>query len=85
MEFKLPYVLAMREQDPKEFMALRGSGKLDQHLQEKSAEAHRMLEELLRNKPRDSHGFVAESDLQHAEELVRAALIEFPETARRRR
>ena len=56
MEFKGTYLLAMREQAPKMFMELRRSGKLDQHLQEKSTEAHQMLRELLAQKPRTARG-----------------------------
>jgi hypothetical protein len=52
--FKGTYLLAMREQAPKMFMELRRSGKLDQHLQEKSTEAHQMLRELLAQKPTDA-------------------------------
>jgi hypothetical protein len=36
VEFKEPYLLAMREQNPEMFMQLRRSGQLDQHLRERS-------------------------------------------------
>jgi hypothetical protein len=78
MEFKLPYLLAMRQQDPKEFMALRRAGKLDQHVQEKAEEASRLLKELLARAPRDSHGEVSLAARREAEEHVRATLIDFP-------
>jgi len=78
MEFKGPYLFSMREQAPKMFMELRRSGKLDQHLQEKSEEAHRLLEELLKGKPKDSHGLYDPADKREAEEIVRHQLIEFP-------
>jgi hypothetical protein len=82
MEFKGTYLLAMREQAPKMFMELRRSGKLDQHLQEKSTEAHQMLRELLAQKPRTARGDPYVSDQHWAEEIVRATLIEFKERAR---
>lgn len=68
MEFKGPYLFAMREQDPKMFMELRRSGKMDEHLQEKTEEAYKMLDDLTaKGTPR-----------REAEEIVRATLIEFP-------
>lgn len=36
MEFKTPYMLAMRERAPKMFMGLRRACRLEDHLQEKS-------------------------------------------------
>jgi hypothetical protein len=78
VEFKGPYLFAMREQDPKMFMELRRSGKLDAHLQEKSEEAHRLLEELLASKPKNKWGNYSPADEREAEELVRSQLIEFP-------
>jgi hypothetical protein len=78
VEFETPYLMAMRQQTPRMFMELRRSGKLDQHLQEKSVEAHSLLRELLANKPRDSHGWPAPADEREAEEIVRAQLLEFP-------
>ncbi len=79
MEFKLPYLIAMREQAPKMFNRLRRTGALSAHLKAKSAEAHRMYEELAKGKPKLPNGLVrSASDLQQIEELVFAALIEFP-------
>lgn len=76
MEFKTPYQLAMREQDPKLFMQLLRHGKMAEHLQQKSLEAHAMLEALLNQLPK------AERDSpvarQAAEEQVFATLIDFP-------
>ena len=78
MEFQGPYLQAMREQDPKEFMELRRSGKLPAHLKEKTQEAYRMLAELLASKPKNSRGQANMADQREAEELVRHQLIEFP-------
>jgi hypothetical protein len=46
VEFKTPYVLAMGERAPKMFKALCKSGRLEEHLQEKSVEAHRLFAQL---------------------------------------
>ena len=78
MEFKGPYVFAMREQAPKMFNRLRRTGAMDAHLQEKSTEAHRMLEELTATAPKHPNGLTKEPWLREAEEQVRALLIEFP-------
>ena len=78
MEFKGPYLLAMREQDPKGFMELLRSGKLEQHLQAKTQEAYRMKADLLANKPKNEWGNYDLADEREAEELVRHQLIEFP-------
>ncbi len=79
MEFSLPYQLAMREQAPKMFNRLRRTGALSAHLKAKSAEAHLMYDELAKGKPRLPSGLVeGASNRQQIEELVFAALIEFP-------
>lgn len=78
MEFKIPYALAMREADPKGFNELSRTGRLEGHLQEVSLRAHQMLEDLLADKPRDSHGLQSQADVAAAEEVVRATLIDFP-------
>ncbi|MBX3496644.1 MAG: hypothetical protein KF769_10415 [Parvibaculum sp.] len=79
MEFRLPYLLAMRERAPQMFNQLRRSGQMDAHLEQKVQEAARMLKEMLPENPT----LAAERE---AEEVVRATLIEFPseESARRR-
>jgi hypothetical protein len=78
MEFKLPYLLAMREQAPKMFNELRRSGQMDAHLQAKTEEAYRMLDELMEGIPRSKDGCVLDLARQReAEEIVRATLIEF--------
>jgi hypothetical protein len=73
VEFKVPYLLAMRERDPKLFMELRRSGKLDQHLQEKTTEAHNLLDLLLSGHPNPSL-----PQRREAQEQVFATLISFP-------
>jgi hypothetical protein len=71
VEFKEPYLLAMREQNPQMFMQLRRSGQLDQHLRERSAQAHQLLAELLSRHPNPGL-----PERRAAE--VRATLIDFP-------
>ena len=79
MEFKSQYVHAMADQAPKMFRELVKSKKIDQHLQEKSVEAHQLLKELLAEVPKDSTGQpLNPQDLSRAEEIVRQTLIEFP-------
>ncbi len=79
MDFVLPYQLAMRDQAPQMFNRLRRTGALSAHLKAKSAEAHRMYDELAKGKPKLPNGLVeGASNRQQIEELVFAALIEFP-------
>jgi hypothetical protein len=72
VEFKEPYLLAMRARAPKLFMALRRSGELDQHLDRKTSEAHDLLASLLGD---DLNPSMAKR--REAEEVVRATLIAF--------
>ncbi len=51
MEFKLPFLLAMRDQAPRMFNQLRRSGQMDKHLDQKSHEAHELLRSLLPENP----------------------------------
>jgi hypothetical protein len=74
MNFRELYLLAMQDQAPRMLRDLQRSGRLNGHLHEKSAEANRLLAEILLGKDNPS---VAEK--REAEEIVRAALIEFPE------
>ncbi len=78
MEFKLPYLLAMREQAPKMFNRLRRTGAMDAHLQEKSTEAHRMFEELTADAPKLPGGYPKSPYASRAERTVLETLIEFP-------
>lgn len=72
MDFKTPYLLAMREQAPKLFMELRKSGRLDQFLQQKAIEASRLKDEILKGKKNPSL-----QDERTAEEIVFSQMIEF--------
>ena len=80
MEFKIPYLLAMRDQAPKMFNRLRRTGAMSAHLQAKSLEAHRMYEDLAKGQERLPGGKVVRSasTRQQIKEQVFAALIEFP-------
>ena len=78
MQFKTPYVLAMREQAPKMFMRLRRTGGLEAFLQKKAEEAGRMYRQLTANAPKGPTGLVEQPYMREAEEQVFAALIEFP-------
>ena len=78
MEFKLPYLLAMREQAPKMFNRLRRTGAMDAHLQAKSEEAHQMFDYLTENAPKLKSGLPELPYRSRAERGVLETLIEFP-------
>ena len=78
MEFKSPYLHAMRDRAPKMFNQLVRSGQIEAHLQEKSAEAHRMFRELTPEAPTLPNGVPKDPWAREAEEAVLATLIEFP-------
>ena len=78
MEFKGPYLLAMREQAPKMFNRLRRTGAMDPHLQEKSKEAHRLFDQLTSNAPKLPGGYPRNPYASRAERQVLETLIEFP-------
>lgn len=78
MEFKGPYLQAMRQQAPQMFNRLRRTGALDAHLQKKAAEAHRLFNDLSANAPKLPNGYPKEPWAREAEEQVLATLIEFP-------
>jgi hypothetical protein len=73
VEFKEPYLLAMGDRNPEMFNQLRRSGQMEQHLQEKSQEAHQLLSQLL-----SQHQNPGLRERREAEEIVRATLIDFP-------
>ncbi len=79
MEFKGPYLHAMREQDPKLFRELVKSGQMEAHLQQKGREAMDLLRQLLAAGAKDEHGEPTINSRLQAEEIVRGTLIEFPE------
>ena len=79
MNFSLPYQLAMREQAPAMFNRLRRTGALSAHLKAKSAEAHRLFDDLAKDKPKLPNGQVrSASDLREIEEQVFATFLDFP-------
>ena len=78
MEFKSPYLQAMREQAPRMFNRLRRTGALDKHVQDKTAEAHRLFRELTANAPKLPNGLVEQPHRREAEQAVLTTLIEFP-------
>ena len=80
MEFKVPYLLAMREKAPKMFRDLVKTGKMDQHLEQKTTEAYDLLDQILGQRPKDAHGEVGLADRREAEEVVRATMLDFPQT-----
>lgn len=78
MEFKGPYLQAMREQAPKMFNRLRRTGALDAHLQKKTEEAHRLFDDLTAKAPKLPSGYPREPWARDAERQVLETLIEFP-------
>ncbi len=79
MDFKGPYLFAMRQRAPKIFLELCRSGQLDQHLQDKSNEAHALLEQLLANEPKGVDSLPKDPQaLRLAEERVLGELLDFP-------
>lgn len=72
MDFKGPYLQTMRVKDPGLFMELRRSNRLDQFVQQKSMEAHQMLQDLLQAKGSDL------ASRREAEEEVMAVFLDFP-------
>ena len=78
MEFKAPYLQAMREQAPRLFNELRKTGALNQHLSRKSAEAHRLFKDLTAGVPKLPSGLPEQPHRSRAEQLVLETLIEFP-------
>jgi hypothetical protein len=77
MEFKGPYLRAMREQAPKMFVRLSKAGTLDAFAQQKSEEAHQLLENILADAEKEADGRPTMQARQEAEEIVRAQLIAF--------
>ncbi len=78
MEFKVPYLLAMREQAPRMFNQLRQTGALDAHVQAKSTEAHALFDQLTANAPKLDNGLPENPYRNRAERQVLETLIEFP-------
>jgi hypothetical protein len=70
MDFKARYIQGMRNKAPKLFMELRRKGLMDQFLQERSVEAHRLLGEI-----KNGDNLASERE---AEEQVSAVMLDFP-------
>ena len=81
MNFKYPYLLAMREQAPKMFNQLRRTGALDAFVNKKSREAKELLDYLTKNAPKEPNGLPEQPYLSRAESQVFETLIEFPSEA----
>lgn len=80
MEFKGPYLAAMREQAPAMFNELRKSGKMDEHLQEKATQARTMFQDLTAKLDKLPSGYPRdEQAASEAERQVLETLIEFPQ------
>ena len=79
MEFKGPYLNAMRDQAPAMFQNLQKTGALDAMAQKKSVEAHSLYEELTKGEPRTPSGVVIDPvTRQTAERNVLDQLLDFP-------
>ncbi len=80
MAFKLPYMQAMRECVPKMFQELSKSGELEEFVQLKAMEAHRLFLELTKDAPKGSGGGPAQPWRREAEEQVMALMLEFDQS-----
>lgn len=70
---------AMRQQAPQMFNELARSGKLEAHVQQKSEEAHALLEQLLAPEPKGIDGLPRDPQaLRLAEERVMGEVLDFP-------
>ena len=79
MNFKGPYMQAMRQQAPRMFNELARSGKLEERVQQKSEEAHQMLWDLLAPEPKGPDGLPRDLNaLRLAEEWVLGEMLNFP-------
>lgn len=79
MDFKGPYLEAMRDQAPAMFNRLNRTGALDKFVQDRSVEAHELYEKLTKGEARTQSGVVIDPQArQNAEEQVRAVMLDFP-------
>ena len=82
MEFKVPYLEAMRQQAPQMFNELRRSGAMEAHLADRSNEAHRLFEQLTAGAAKTPSGEVRDPAVRNAaEQQVLETLIDFPPPA----
>ncbi len=77
MNFKYPYLLAMREQAPKMFNQLRRTGALDAYVNQKLTEAQELFDYLTKNAPKLPNGLPENPYRSRAENQVFETLIEF--------
>lgn len=78
MEFKKPYLEAMRDQAPQMFNQLRRSGALDAHVAAKAREASLMFNQLIARADKLPSGLPSDPRvIREAEQQVFATLIEF--------
>ncbi len=79
MEFQETYLKAMADQAPQMFNRLRRSGAMDSHLKQKTAEAYKMLRDLLEAAEKTPSGLaILPSARAEAERQVLETLVEFP-------
>lgn len=78
MEFKVPYMQAMRQQAPKLFNQLNREGKLTAYVDEKAVEASRLFHELTASAPKEEGGYPKEPEASEAIEQVMAVMLDFP-------
>ena len=78
MNFKYPYLLAMREQAPKMFNQLRRTGALDAYVETKSKKADDLFDYLTKDAPKLDNGLPEQPYLGRAERAALETLIEFP-------
>ncbi len=78
MEFRLPYLQAMRAQAPKLFNRLSRSGELESYVNEKAKQASDLFHELTKDAPKEQGGYPKEPFASEAAEAVMQTLIDFP-------
>jgi hypothetical protein len=79
MEFRHPYLVAMQDQNPKMYRALKKAGDLERFLTLKANEAHRLYLEITKDAPKDQTGQPTLQAAREAEEQVKAMMFEFPD------
>jgi hypothetical protein len=80
MEFRLPYMEAMRAQAPTMFKELSRSNQLEQFVALKAREASNLFKELTKDAPKLPSGYPEQPFAREAEEAVLSQLIQFPST-----
>eukprot|EP01037_Dinobryon_pediforme_P005930 gene5930-5999_t len=80
MQFRRPYLLAMREQAPGLYSNLQHAGRLEGHLDWVCDRARLMKAHILSDEPRSEGGWITDMQAERiAEEIVFAKLIQFPQ------